>query len=559
MFKRALRPFGEGAFRGPERREMERKLYCNGTMLTMGREMYAQAVLTEGERILAVGEPGELKAMGGGQARVMDLQGRTLLPGFVDAHSHFTACASRLMEADLTGADSFEEIGRRLREFTKLRQVPEGQWVRGAGYDQNLLREGRHPDRFLLDEALGDRPAVISHQSGHMGVFNTAALKRLGVRAEAQAPSGGMMGRYEDGSLTGYMEEAAFLKYQSMVPMASPQDFLEAYRQAQSLYFSCGITTAQEGLMDQAMEGLYRLLLRSGILKLDVTAYGDVKEGEGLFEAFREYTGRYRDHFRLGGWKMFLDGSPQGRTAWLREPYAPAADGGEGPGYKGYPVLEDGQVYEYLRRAQEGGRQILTHCNGDGACAQYLKEYKRVLADLGLPNAGDARPVMIHAQLLGLDQLLEVKRLGVMPSFFAAHVYHWGDVHVRNLGFERASRISPAASALKAGIAFTFHQDSPVIRPDMLETIWCAVNRRTRGGTVLGPQERIPALEALRAVTVNGAWQYFEEKEKGALKPGMKADFVILDKDPLRTRPEELREIQVEATVKAGEIVYGGV
>lgn len=536
---------------------MERKLYCNGTVLTMGREMYAQAVLTEGEKILAVGDFGELKEMGGGTARVMDLQGKTLLPGFVDAHSHFTACASRLMEADLTGADSFEEIRRRLREFVRLRQVPDGEWVRASGYDQNLLREGRHPDRALLDEALGDRPAILSHQSGHMGVFNTAALKRLGIREEEKAPAGGAIGRRGDGSLSGYMEEAAFLKYQSMVPLASPQDFLEAYRQAQGLYFSCGITTAQEGLMNRDMGGLYRLLLQSGILKLDVTAYADVREGEALFEDFHEYAGRYRGHFRLGGWKMFLDGSPQGRTAWLREPYA--AEAGEEPGYKGYPVLEDGQVYEYLRRAQEGGRQILTHCNGDGACAQYLKAYERVLADLGLPDAKAIRPVMIHAQLLGLDQLAAVRRLGVMPSFFAAHVYHWGDVHVKNLGLQRASHISPAASAQKAGIPFTFHQDAPVIRPDMLETIWCAVNRQTRSGKVLGPQERISALDALRAVTVNGAWQYFEEKEKGALRPGMQADFVILDKDPLKAQPEELREIRVEGTVKAGEGVYGGM
>lgn len=538
---------------------MERKLYCNGTVLTMEREMYAQAVLTEGGKILAVGDVRELGQMGGRKAQVVDLQGKALLPAFVDAHSHFTACASRQMEADLTGADSFEEIRRRLGEFVSQRRIPEGQWVRGAGYDQNRLREGRHPDRLLLDAAVGDRPAVISHQSGHMGVFSTAALKRLGIHKEAQAPQGGVMGRKEDGSLSGYMEEAAFLKCQSMVPMASPQDFLEAYRQAQQMYFSYGITTAQEGMMNQAMGDFYRLLLQSGLLKLDVAAYVGVGEGEALFEAFHEYKGGYRDHFRLGGWKMFLDGSPQGRTAWLREPYVPAGNSGEEPGYKGYPVLEDAEVYGYLRRAQEGGRQILTHCNGDGACAQYLRVYARVLEDLGLSSAGAIRPVMVHAQLLGLDQLGEVKRLGVMPSFFAAHVYHWGEVHVKNLGLERASRISPAASALRAGIPFTFHQDAPVLRPDMLKTVWCAVNRRTKEGRVLGPQERIPVLEALKAVTVNGARQYFEEKEKGTIGPGKQADFVILDRDPLKAAQEELRQIRVEATVKAGETVYGEV
>ena len=164
---------------------------------------------------------------------------------------------------------------------------------------------------------------------------------------------------------------------------------------------------------------------------------------------------------------------------------------------------------------------------------------------------------MVHAQLLGLDQLPRLKPLGMIPSFFAAHVYHWGEDHVRNFGWERASRISPAGSALALGIPFTLHQDSPVIRPDMIETLWCAANRRTRTGRVLGEAERIPVWDALRAVTANGAWQYFEEGEKGTISPGKQADFAILSGDPLKTDPEALRDIQVLAAVKAGEVIWG--
>ena len=244
---------------------------------------------------------------------------------------------------------------------------------------------------------------------------------------------------------------------------------------------------------------------------------------------------------------MFLDGSPQSRTAWMRTPYLGSED-------RGYPTLTDRQVYGYAERAVKEGRQILAHCNGDAAAEQYLAALEQVKAG-GLDLAA-VRPVMIHAQLLGLDQIPRLASLGVIPSFFVAHVYHWGDTHIRNFGRERAGRISPARSAWEAGLPFTFHQDAPVIRPDMAETLWCAVCRRTRSGQLLGEEERIPVEEALKAVTIHGAYQYGEEREKGSLTPGKKADLVILDRNPMEAAPEELREIRVLETIKEGKTVF---
>ena len=173
------------------------------------------------------------------------------------------------------------------------------------------------------------------------------------------------------------------------------------------------------------------------------------------------------------------------------------------------------------------------------------------------PNAQqDLRPVMIHAQLLDTDQMDETARLGVIPSFFIAHVYQWGDTHIKNFGLERASRISAAKAALDRGIPFTFHQDTPVLPPDMLGTVWCAVNRVTKGGVTLGAEQRIPAEAALRAVTVNAAHQYFEEARRGSLRPGKAADLVLLDADPLAVPHEKLRDIRVLETIKAGETVW---
>lgn len=534
--------------------DMSQILYWGGTIITMEEPLTVQAVLVENGRILAAGSLETVRAAADEMAVQVDLKGHTMLPAFIDPHSHFTACANATMQVDLDGADSFQEIVRRIQEFIKKEHVPAGQWVRAGGYDHNMLREKAHPDRRVLDLAAPEHPMVIQHQSGHMGAFNTPALEKMGITVDTETPQGGVIGK-ADGRLTGYMEEAAFVRFQQLVPMPAMEDFLKAYEKAQRLYASHGITTVQDGMVPGQMADLYRLLIQSGILELDLVAYADIREGRKLLEQFADHVNEYRGRVKFGGYKMFLDGSPQGRTAWLRRPYLPE-EGKADEAYCGYPTLTDQQVREYLKLAEEEKLQILTHCNGDGACEQLIDVYRAVMAELPDRNAGDIRPVMIHAQLLGPDQLEQVKQLGILPSFFLAHVYHWGDVHLKNLGAERAEHISPAGSALKEGLRFTLHQDSPVIRPDMMETIWCAVNRRTREGRLLGEEERISVLEALKAVTVNGAYQYFEEQDKGSITCGKLADFVILEKDPLTADPMELKDIRVLATIKEGRTVY---
>lgn len=509
--------------------------------------MYAEAVLVDDGRITGVGSLRTLLDRGGEHAEKVDLEGRTLMPGFIDPHSHFSAYASSLLQAPLDEAVNFDEIVEKIRDFIRKKQVPKGQWVVAKGYDHNSLAEHRHPGRGLLDQAAPDHPLVIVHKSGHVGVFNTAALKCLGVTEETVVPDGGVI-EQTDGKLTGYMEEAAFIKYQQEIPMSSVEELMSAYEKTQQVYASHGITTMQEGMMIDQMLPIYRGLMQSGMLKLDLVGYVDVDKGIGLLREYDDAKGEYRGHFRIGGYKIFLDGSPQGRTAWMRTPYAGDKN------YCGYGTMTDEAVYGAVKKACEEGRQILAHCNGDAASEQYLKAWEKAVDD-GIWNRDD-RPVMIHAQLVGVDQLPRVKQLGMIPSFFVAHVYHWGDVHIANFGSERAQEISPAASALEEGILFTFHQDAPVIEPNMLETVWCAVNRVTKTGVVLGEKERIPVLEALKAVTVNGAYQYFEEREKGSIREGKRADLVVLDKNPLEMDVEKIRDIRVMETYKDGERVF---
>lgn len=522
-------------------------LYYGGTIHTMEPDGQAEALLVENGVIAAVGAYERLHARAKDAAEI-DLDGRVLLPAFMDAHSHFSGAAYAMLQAPLGETVDFAEIEQALTRFIADNHVPAGQWVVGKGYDQNALAEQRHPTRALLDRVSARHPIMLVHQSGHMGVFNTLALELLGVTTDTPVPEGGAIGK-DNGQLTGYMEENAFLQYQQKVPAPDLADLLDACRRAQQMYASYGIATVQEGMMPESLIGLYQALLSHRLLELDVVAYPGVDVLDEICDAFPEAVRRYDRHFKLGGCKMFLDGSPQGRTAWLRAPYRDASDG-----YCGYPTMTDQALQQALTTAYRSGMQPLAHCNGDAAAAQYLSAVAEM--ERTHPDFRELRPVMIHAQLLAPDQMEEVARLGILPSFFIAHIHQWGDVHLRNLGKERASRISAAGSALAHGIPFTFHQDTPVLPPDMLHTIWCAAERVTKDGVTLGEKERISVLDALRAVTGNAAHQYFEEARKGSLRPGKTADLVLLDADPLAVSPDRLREIRVLETVKAGETIF---
>ena len=519
---------------------METTLYFGGPIVTLEEPRYAQALVERGGRIAYVGDREEAERLAGPGARRVDLEGRALLPAFLDPHSHLLACAYARLQVPLGECAGWGEIADWLSRHVQERGVQPGEWVKGTGYDQNALAEGAAPDRFCLDRACPNNPVVIQHASGHAGVFNTLALERLGAL-------NGDCGLERDGQgeLTGRGEENPFLDLLGRIPMEGLEDVLRAFQGAQEEYASHGIATAQEGLLQPVMTPVYQEILRRGLLYLDVNAYVPPADYDRLRGQFVQGVSDSPGIFQVAGMKIFLDGSPQGGTAWVREPYA--------GGGCGTSTMTDGQVLSAFRQALDRDAQLLAHCNGDRAAEQYLTLLAQAEREAGKKLC---RPVMIHAQLLRLDQLERVKALGVIPSFFVAHVYHWGEIHVKNFGLDRAGRISPAGSALAWGIPFTFHQDSPVIPPDMLETIWCACVRKTKTGRVLGAEERIPVEAALRAVTQTAALQYGLERELGTLRPGKRADFVLLSGDPLRTPPEELKKLQVERTIQRGRTIW---
>lgn len=521
-----------------------RTLFYGGTILTMEDPMYADAVLIENGKIIALGAREELQRQAV-DAEEIDLHGATLMPSFIDAHSHFFQVATSLLQVSLDGVASVSEIEHRIQEFICKNKIAPGEWIHARDYDHNLMPGICNPTLAELDAFAPENPLVIYHKSGHMGLMNSAALKLLGITPDTPAPEGGRIGAV-DGVLTGYLEENAFIEYIKKIPLPGVDQLLGSFVKAQKLYASYGITTVQDGMVIEQMHPMYEMLLRQHLLELDVVLFSSTDS----YEAANKMLEKYPDnrHLLSGGLKIFLDGSPQGRTAWMRQPYVGETD------YCGYGTLPDEVVEAAFEQAARAHTQILAHCNGDAAAEQFLRCLQRV--EEKYPELSALRPVIVHGQLMGLDQLPRAAQLGAIVSFFVAHVLHWGDVHIRNFGMERASRISPVHSALNDGVKVTFHQDAPVIAPDMLETVWCAVNRVTKNGEVLGAQERVSTLDALRAVTVNAAYQYFQEDRKGTIAPGKLADFVVLDRDPLKTQEMELREIRVLKTYKEGKCIY---
>ena len=326
--------------------------------------------------------------------------------------------------------------------------------------------------------------------------------------------------------------------------------------QVQEVYTSNGITTVQDGGTSGAGLAAMRKAGAAGRLKVDIVAYPSPLESmcpEGLDNVMaenQEIVGNYINHVKIGGYKILLDGSPQGKSAWMSAPYENSGD------YCGYPWLKDEQVHACVKKAIADNQQLLTHCNGDAASQQLLDVYETELAASDNPDKDNLRPVMIHCQTVRDDQLDRMVKLHMLPSIFVAHTWYWGDVHLKNFGDKRGRRVSPVKSALDRAMLYNFHTDTPIVRPKLLHSVWAAVNRITRSGVEIGPEQRISVYDALKGITINSAYAYFEEDSKGSIKVGKRADLVILDGNPLKVDPMKIRDIQVLETIKDGEVIY---
>lgn len=534
------------------------QIYYNGKILTMEESTAEEALSKAPEAVLvkdgvikALGSLEELQQKTDGDVYKMDLKGQCFMPSFIDSHGHFVMNGQMSMCADLSECGSYEDIIQTLKDYIEKNKITEKGIVMGFGYDHNFLAEEGQPDKRVLDQVSEEIPIMILHVSGHLGCVNSAALRLAGIDENTPSPAGGVIGRIgETNEPSGYLEETGMMAIQKAVVPRLKVDFIKIMQGMQRIYIENGVTTVQDGATSENDIKTLLALSAAGQLKIDVVAYPILPSGgKKIMEDNKGICGEYCHHLKIGGYKLILDGSPQGRSAWMTEPYL----GGE-EGYCGYPWMPDEEVEGYVRQAVEEHKQILVHCNGDAAGDQYLKAYEKALQDTGVEE--DLRPVMIHCQTARNDQLDKMAELNMIASIFIGHVWYWGDVHMKNFGPERGNHISPAKDAMDRGIVVNFHQDTPVTKPNMLHSVWCAVNRISRKGNVIGEDQKIPVYDALKAVTMNAAYEYFEEDSKGTISVGKRADFVVLDQSPLEVPPMEIRDIKVMETIKDGISIY---
>jgi predicted amidohydrolase YtcJ len=532
------------------RRDDATTVFRNGRIHTMdaGRPR-ADALAVRDGRLLAVGTEAEAAAAAGRAARVVDLGGRAVLPGFVESHCHFltTGLALRQVDARTPPNAAIADVLGRVAEFA--RRLPKGQWILGWGYDDTLIGEKRALTRQDLDAVAPDHPVYVRHISGHLSYANSAALHRARLGRGAASPEGGHVVLDGRGDPTGELHErpAQALVSQHVPPFEMPA-LRQALRDALPLFARVGVTSIHDALVGMA-SGLadfhaYQAAVAEGDLPLRATLF----PAYTLAGQFMFHSGFGDARLRLGPLKHIADGSIQGHTASLCDPYF------DQPGHRGLQVLSDKELVDRFRDAHALGFQLATHGNGDAAIEAILDAYETVLAET--PRA-DHRFRIEHCQMATEAQLDRMQRLGVLASFFAVHTYYWGDRHERLfLGPGRAHRIDPLGSALGREIHFALHSDCPVTPVAPLMSVWSAVNRITREGRVIGREQRIAVRDALRAFTIDAAYLAFEDRVKGSLAPGKLADFVVLERDPLAVPAEEIRDIAVAQTVVGGEVVH---
>jgi len=515
-------------------------------------------VAVSGDRIAATGSREQVLNLRGASTRVIELGDQALLPGFIDAHGHFSAVARYLDLLDLSSppvgqVTNIDDLVRLLRQRIENQQVSPGQLVYGFGYDDSLLAEQRHPTRDDLDRASTQHPIIIRHVSGHLLVANTMALNNAGINATTPNPEGGII-RRRSGSLEpdGVMEETAMGAFPGAGSDQSPERQAQLLREAVDIYAGYGITTIQDSNVSAAYVDRLKSLGTADPFAADIVAYimaNPISDEElGEIEAELDYTGGVR----IGGIKFTLDGSPQGRTAWMSQPYDEGPPG-QGADYVAYPSYNPDAYRARIGGLLERGVPVLAHANGDEAIELMIDGIDQALTGRPIP---DHRSVIIHAQLIRPDQLDRVKDLGIVPSYYSVHPFFWGDWHRLSFGDARASFISPVRATIDRGIPFTVHNDSPIVPPDIMRLVAITVNRETRSGLILGPDQRATVMEALHAVTLGAAYQYFEEDDKGSITPGKRADLVILERNPLTANPADLANIGIVETFSRGESVF---
>jgi len=538
-------------------------IFHNGDILTMEGDSptYTEAIAVKNGKIVFMGTLHEVEKLKGDSTVMNDLQGKTMLPGFVDSHSHLAMAMNIMGQANLSSppvgtCTSIDDMLTALQKCQQENNIKDGQWIFGWGYDETQLKEKRHPTKMDLDKYFPNNPVYIQHVSGHLGVANSLALAEGKIDKNTPDPAGGLILRLPGSKEpAGLLQEMAIHHYADKITEVFADQKPKLLQKALDLYAAHGITTAQEGFTDASSVAFFKQAAQENKLTIDVVSLASFIElGKNLNDTTMNW-GQYRNHLKFEGTKIIGDGSPQGKTAFFTKPFLTSVPGCDHD-CKGFANVTQEQMNMLFESCYKNKNQIFIHCSGDATIDMVLLAHETASKALNQPLDADRRTVIIHSHFVRKDQLVKYKAYNITPSYFTNHAYFWGDAHVDNLGEDRAFFLSPIHTSDSLGIIYTNHTDYIITPINQLFTVWSAANRESRSGKVIGAKERATVFQGLKAITINGAYQYFEENTKGSIKEGKLADFVILNKNPLKVDPKTIREITVLETIKEGKSVY---
>jgi predicted amidohydrolase YtcJ len=516
----------------------------------------ASCVAVARGRIAAVGRAEDVLPLAGPGTRVVSLNGAALLPGFHDAHCHVLGFGLSLAMVSLADARTIPDLVRALQARADARDADAETWIRGRGYSQNVLAERRHPTRRDLDAVAGGQPCVlITHASGHAACVNSRALHLAGITRATPDPPGGTIVRDESGEPTGVLLETAVDLASRVAPEPSQAEKVAALGDAGRALNAMGITSAVDATRgvsawDSTAEiPAYHEAAASGALSVRCSlmmtlAYLASLDTVPAPDSLTTET----DFVRIGPAKIFTDGALTTRTAFLRSPFAQSDS-------LGTAVWTADELNHRVARVHAAGWQIAAHAIGDAAIDLCLDAYGKAQAKH--PRA-DARHRIEHAMLLWPDQVGRLARLGILPVYQPEFILRLGDAYLSGLGDARASRLMPYAETQAADLPLVFSSDLPVIPGHPLDGILAAILRQAPSGRILDKRQCVSVADALRAYTAGAAYSVFLEGDRGGIAPGQRADFAVLNGDPLTLPPDEWAErLSVRATVVGGSMVYG--
>lgn len=541
------------------KKEQETTVFTGGTVLTVDAGFSkTEAVAIRGNRILAVGTDAEVREAAGDGAKIVDLQDKTVLPGFIDPHTHVIAGSIVDAIMDYVGMSRFQTTDDVLAHIARrAAETPAGEWLVFRNFDP-AVQEGLDALTFAdLDPISTDHPIFVLNASGHLAYANSRAFEVAGITSDVEDPPGGEFVRDADGKLTGFMKNnVAFLQIASKYPAMVEADPVEGLIKLLDKWGSVGLTTVSElslGALAQspADAQVMAAAAQTGRLKARIRAYPFYTIGAQAWDEANIHQGDGNAMARIAGYKLVADGSNQGFTGLQREPYLGSEDD------RGLAYMSPEELTATALERAEKGWHLAVHGNGDAAIDNILDTCE-ALRDAGV-DMSTVRPRIEHCSILHNEQIARMKKLGVSASFLIGHVHYWG-VAMRDevFGEEKAQLLDRCRSVEKAGVGFSLHSDFLVTDPDPLHMIEMAVTRKTwkEADYVLAPQEKISVESAIRALTSEAAWQLFSEHEIGSLEPGKFADLVILDKDPRSVNPDTIKEIRVVETWMDGKQVY---